>query len=141
MKRNEVKLSFCIWGFNDINHDELTEILEIKPSKIFIEGKRLNPKFPRLAKENGWFIDPPVARYASFSEKMTALLNIIEARREKLESICKRYYCEFSCAIYIYNDEESTPSVHLDSRYNNVTRDLNIEFDMDLYFLQNAKLE
>ena len=138
MEKNEVKLSFCVWGFSDIGHDEVSAILGVNPSKIFVEGERMNPKFTRLAKENGWFIDAPTDRYAPFNEKMDALLDIIESNKEGFESISRKYYCEFSCAIYIYNDEESTPSVHLGSRYTSVTKTLNIEFDVDLYCSQNS---
>jgi hypothetical protein len=42
--------------------------------------------------------------------------------------------------LYVYTDnDESTPWVHLDSRYHEVTKDLNIEFDLDLMLLSDMQ--
>lgn len=137
MERNEIKLSFCVWGFKDISHDELTEILGITPSKIFIEGERMNPKFPRTAKENAWFLDSPAERFADFNAKLDALLDIIESNIDKFETICTKYYCEFSCALFIQpNGEESTPWVHFGPRFIDLIRKVRIEFDFDIYCLE-----
>lgn len=134
MKKNEISLSFCIWGFDDITHDQLTKLLDCIPSEVYVKGKRKNPKFSGLAKENGWIIDSQYDKYTSFDIQMNALLDILEPKKKILETICKQYYCEFSCALTVYADNgESTPWVHLNSRYNNLVRDLNIEFDLDLY--------
>ena len=77
-------------------------------------------------------------KYASFEEQMNAMLNIIEQKIDLFKTFSKKYYCEFSCAIYIrYDNDESTPSVHLGSNYNKLIKELNAEFDIDLYCLPN----
>ncbi|MGK6353564.1 DUF4279 domain-containing protein [Parapedobacter sp. DT-150] len=137
MERHEIKLSFCVWGFKDISHDDLTKILDVAPSKIFIEGERMNPKFPRLAKENAWFLDSPAERFADFNEKMGALLDIIESKIDKFEAVCNKYLCEFSCALFIQpKSEESIPWIHFGPRYIEVIRKVKIEFDFDIYCLE-----
>jgi|SRR5215217_4845340 len=138
MKKNEIHLSFCIWGFQDISHSEITVIMGVSPSGIHIEGERMNSKSSRLAKENGWFLDSSTDKLIPFEEQMDSLLDILESRKESLKTICNNYYCEFSLALYIYSDEESTPSVHLSSRYHTLAKELKFEFDLDLYCLQNA---
>jgi hypothetical protein len=135
--KNELILSFCIWGFNDISPNGITKSLDITPTKVFIKCKKKNPKSPVLAAENGWIMESTLDKYSSFDQQMTSLLDIIESKIELFEPLCTKYYCEFSCAIFIYNDEESAPSVHLDTRYHSLARKLNFEFDIDLYCLQN----
>ena len=138
--KNEVFLDFCIWDFDDISHEEISQKLGIAPTKIYIKGKKIDPKFSRVSKKNGWRMSTGLDKYASFEDQMKAMLDIIESKIELFRPFCEKYYCEFSCAIYIrYDNEESTPWVHLDARYNRFIKELNIEFDVDLYCLPNKE--
>ncbi len=141
--KNEVVLRFCIWDYNDITHQEITNTLGIEPYKIYVKGQKKNPKNPEgssLVKENGWLMDSALDHFASFEEQMNAMLYIIESKIDLFRPFCEKYYCEFSCAIFIrYDNEESTPSVHLNTRYNRLIKELNIEFDIDLYCLPNSE--
>ncbi|WAC14446.1 DUF4279 domain-containing protein [Dyadobacter pollutisoli] len=139
MTKNKIHLSFCIWDFEDITHDKITELIGRNPSKIYNKGEARNKEFPlRITKTNGWILDSTADKSIPFEEQMDSLLDILESRKELLKPICNKYYCEFSLALYIYSDEESTPSVHLSSRYHALAKELSFEFDLDLYCLQNA---
>jgi hypothetical protein len=73
---------------------------------------------------------------------MNALLDIIEPKLDLFKLFGPKYYCEFSCALFIsYDNEESTPWVHLNSRYNRLIKELNAEFDVDIYRLPDDKNE
>lgn len=134
--KNEIDLSLCIWGYEDITHQALTELTGLTPYEIYIKGQKKNPKFSALAKENGWILKPSLDKDASFEQQMDALLDILEPKIDLFKPLCEKYYCEFSCALYIYIDtEESTPWVHLNERYNNLIRELKIEFDIDIILL------
>jgi hypothetical protein len=136
--KHEIFLDFCIWKYEDINADEITHTLGIKPSKIYIKGEKTSPKLSILAKENGWRMSSGMDKHSSFEEHLDAILNIIEPKINLFKPFCDKYYCEFACAIYIrYNNEESIPWLHLNDRYNNLIKSLKIEFDLDLYCLPN----
>jgi hypothetical protein len=141
--KNEVVLRFCIWDYNDITHQEITKNLGIEPYKIYVKGQKKNPnnlEGSALVKENGWLMDSTLDHFASFEEQMHAMLDIIESKIDLFRPLCEKYYCEFSCAIFIrYENGESTPSVHLDARYNRLIKELNIEFDVDLYCFPNSE--
>lgn len=132
-----MNVSFCIWDFEDISPEQLTEIIGLQPVKTYIKGqtKSTNPNFHGyLAKESGWIIDSGCSEDSSFEEHMNALCVILESKLEVLKSICQKYSCEIKCTPTVYSGtEESTPSIHLDQRYNNLVKELNIEFDLDLY--------
>ncbi len=133
-------MSFGIFDFNDIAHEELTKLIQIQPVKVYIRGEKRNPRNPNspLIKQNGWIMESPLDKYSTFEEQMNYLLNILESKMEIFKLICHKYYCEFSCGIFVYyGNEESTPWVHLDNRYNNLIKELNIEFDVDLYVFPN----
>ena len=54
--QNEIILRFCIWGFEDISHDEISKAIGFTPTKIYIKGQKKNPNFSALAKEtDGYF--------------------------------------------------------------------------------------
>ena len=138
--KNEVVLDFCIWGFEDITPDYVTETLGIQPVKVYIKGQKKNPKFVAVATRNGWRMGSGLDKYASFEDQMNAMLDIIESKIDLFRPFCEKYYCEFSCAIFIrFDNEESTPSMHLSTRYNWLIKELNIEFDIDLYCLPNSE--
>lgn len=134
--KNEIFLNFCIWGFEDIDANDITSTLSLTPSKIYTKGEKNNPKFNGTAKQNGWLLSSRLNRFASFEDQMNDLLDIIEPKIDLFRPLCEKYYCEFSCALFIHcGNEESTPWIHLNSRYNAVIKELNIEFDIDLYIL------
>lgn len=134
--KNEIVLKFGIWGFTDITHTDITKSMGLNPSKVYIKGERKNPKFPALAKENGWVLEPACDQYSSFETQLKKLLQIIESRIDIVKSYSLKYTCEISCVVYIYFENgESIPSIHLSSDYNNIIRELNLEFDIDIYCL------
>lgn len=135
--KNEVILEFCVWGFDDLSPDEITLLLNIQPVKVYHKGQKVNPKLGLLAKENGWRMGSGLASDASFQEQMIRFVEIIESKMEIFEILCQKYQCEFACVVRTYCDNgESTPWIHLDAKYNNLIRRLNIEFDVDLYCFQ-----
>ncbi len=135
--KNEINLSFCIWDFDDITHNEITQLIGLQPSKIYTKGEK-NTIGLALAKENGWIITTPLTEYSSFDDQMNSLLDIIESKIDVFKPLCEKYYCEFSCAVFIrYGNGESIPWVHLGSRYNKLIKELKIEFDIDIYCLPN----
>jgi hypothetical protein len=137
--KNEVHVGFSIWEFEDISHDMITKELKINPSKIFIKGENNNPKFSQASKRNGWILESPLGIYSSFDEQLNALLDIMLNNKDSFQSICQRYYCEISAAIYIYFDNgESTPSLYLTKEQLNQLSQFNIEVDFDLYCLPNS---
>jgi hypothetical protein len=133
--KNEIVVSFGIFDFNDITHAEITQSLGINPVKFYVKGEKKNPKNPDspLITSNSWIMGSGLDKYRSFEEQMTAIISVIESKIEIFRPFCSTYFCEFSCALFIFNPEESTPWVHLNSRYNKLIKELNIEFDLDLY--------
>ena len=140
--KNEVHLDFTIVDFEDITHDEITQKLGINPKTIYVKGtkKYCDSSVSTLVKRNRWIMGSHLDPYSTFEDQMNAMLDIIESKIDLFRPFCKKYHCEFSCAIFVrYDNEESTPWVHLDSRYNRLIRELNIEFDVDLYCLPNKE--
>lgn len=137
--KNEIDLSFCIWDFDDITHSEITQLIGLQPSKIYTKAKKTTIGLA-LAKENGWIITTALTKYSSFDDQMNSLLDIIESKIDVFKPLCEKYYCEFSCAVFIrYGNGESIPWVHLGSRYNKLIKELKIEFDIDIYCLPNEE--
>ena|ERR1700733_252227 len=136
--QNEVILDFSISGFEDITPEEITERLKINPVKVYIKGQKKNPKFAALAKRNRWIMSSGLDKFSSFESQMKAMLDVIELKIDLFRPFCEKYFCEFACVIIIqYDNGESTPALHLDARYNRLIKELNIEFDVDLYCLFN----
>lgn len=131
---NYVELYFGIFDFEENNHDKITQILDISPTKLHYKGKIIHPKYSIEAKTNAWILENNFSlKTDSFEEKLNALLEILEPKIDILSNLSKMYYCEFSCAIFIENKEESNPWIHLGERYNEFAGKVNVEFDFDIY--------
>jgi hypothetical protein len=136
MNENRIKLSLMISNFNDINHLDISELLEMKPDFVRIKGEKKNPKNANspLIEVNKWAIDSGISQHEDFDTQLSALLDRIESKISIFRILCKKYTCIISCGIFVYFDnEESTPWISLGSRYNKLAEELNLEFDMDLY--------
>lgn len=137
MEKNEIFLDFRICDFNDITHEQISKIIELEPTFILKKGTKKYPDNTESTvtfKENVWIYRIDISGENSFEIQLTSLLNIIEPRINLLKPLCEKYYSEFSCAVFINNNEESTPSIFLDRNYNTIIKELNSEFDLDLYF-------
>ncbi len=135
-KRNEVDLRLIITDFEDIDHDYITKLLGIEPAYIRVKGEKRNPKNPDspIWKDNLWSFASGLEKYTNFEDQMNTMLDIIEEKKDGFKLLSSKYYMEFACAIITYKgNNESTPWVHLDKRYNRIAAELNIEFDVDLY--------
>ncbi|MFT3674580.1 MAG: DUF4279 domain-containing protein [Chitinophagaceae bacterium] len=134
--KNKIVLRFGIWGFEDVSHEELSNITGITPVKIYKKGERKNPNFTALAKENGWLFQSSDDPCLSFEHQIKDLMKTISTKKEIFKHLSKKYYLEVSCAVYIYFDtEENMPSIQLSPRYAKMLGDLKITFDIDLYCL------
>ncbi|CVK16164.1 protein of unknown function (DUF4279) [Apibacter mensalis] len=132
---NNMYFDFCIWNYEDITHEDITRMLEITPSIVYVKGQRIRPNIPRLSKQNGWILKNPLDNKSLFEDQLNAMLDLLEPKIEILQMLSKKYGCEyeFSLALFIYNRKESTPWVHLTPRYNEFIRQIEVEFDLDLY--------
>lgn len=142
-KFNYIELYFGIFDFEDITHEYITNILRIKPTKLHYKDKPVNPKFSIKAKTNAWiFENNDIPNKACvFEEHMGGLLNVLEPKIDILSELSQKYYCEFSCAVFIQNRKMSTPWIHLDARYHNFARKVNVEIDFDIYNQSEAFLK
>jgi hypothetical protein len=141
--RNEIIVRFCIWDFEDVTHDQLTQIIGVTPDKIYVKGEKRNPNNPSgtaIFKRNGWLKGSPLDKYSSFEDQLNSLLDLIEPKIQVLAAFSQSCAFEFSCAMYVYTGNgESTPSMHLNERYNKVVKLLDVEFDLDLYCFSDEK--
>lgn len=128
---NYVDLRFCIWGFEDINHEDITKELSLSPFKIYVKNQEIN--VVNKVKENGWIYKKINNEENDFTKQLNDLLDLLEEKKDILKKYSNSYLCEFSCAIFLLDNEESTPWIHFDKRYNEFVKDTKIEFDFDIY--------
>ncbi len=142
MIKNELSVRFCVWEFNGKTHDEISEVLGIKPTLTFTKGLPIEPKRVSIARFDGWYFEADTKRKLSFEQQINILLDIIEGNMEGFNIICRKHKCEISLALFLYsNIDESTPSIHLTKRYHQVMSQLDIALDMDIILLGDYEEE
>ncbi|MBB4808274.1 hypothetical protein HNP38_003616 [Chryseobacterium defluvii] len=134
MIKNDLNLRFSIWDYEDITDADISQSLNLVPYKMYSKGKRINQKIPRPSKKNGWVYGAPYGNKDDFEEQMNKILDVLEPKISILKEYSKKYYCEFSCALFLNNREENVPWIHFDKRYNAFIKDVDAEFDVDIYY-------
>ena len=128
---NELSVRFCVWEFNGKTHDEISEVLGIKPTLAFTKGLPIEPKRVSIAKFDAWFYEADTNQKLPFEQQINILLDIIEGNMDGFKSICSQHKCEISLFMLLFPDE-STPWIHLTKRYHQVMGQLDITLDMDI---------
>ncbi|MFB6454386.1 DUF4279 domain-containing protein [Chitinophaga sp. Hz27] len=132
--KNKIDLRLIFYTDGDMNHEEIESMIGIKPFRTYTKGLPKNSFVKVLAKSSAWHMEVSNNKETSFEDQLNALLDLIEAKYEVFESLCHRYSCEISCAVFLYfGNEESTPWIHLDQRFMDLCSKLKIEFDIDMY--------
>jgi len=131
--KHDLNLRFCIWQYEDITHEKITDELGLTPHRTFVKGKPVNPKVTRLAKNNVWIYGTPYQNEDDFMAQLDKILDVLEPKIPILRKYAKKYSCVFSCAIFINNKEESAPRIYLDKRYNAFIREVDAIFDVEIY--------
>jgi len=132
--KNDLNLRFCIWEYDDISHEDITNTLKLTPLKTYIKGKKINPRFERIAKQNGWVYGTPYYNEMDFMTQLDEILDVLEPRISILRTYAQKYKCEFSCAVFLNNREESTPWIHFGKRYNAFIKEIDVEFDIEIFY-------
>ena len=138
--QHEVYVDLKIMDFDDLSHKEIIDLIGSEPTIVYIKGERINPKFSRLAKKNGLVFSSPFCKHGAFDIQLNSILDLIEQKYDVFKLLSSKYYCEISCTTYIDVDaDESTPWIHLNSRYNKLIKELNIEFDVDIMLVSKRQ--
>lgn len=131
--KSEISVSFTLSGLN-FNPDQLTNTLEITPTKTWQVGDLINPQTILKRKENGWSLQSELDIYSyELEDHLNNLLEKLQSKSNVLKHLCLENYGELSCVIYAIGEER--PSIHLDQEIIKKVHQLNCEIDIDLYFL------
>lgn len=115
---HEIQGSLCFWEFEDLAPEAITALLGVEPSRVMRTGDSWGRSGTRVWPYNGWIWEASADKSTPFDVQCSALLDLLEARREAIKSFSHRCSGEIACMLWLYADNgESTPSVHLDARY------------------------
>ncbi|WP_211245441.1 DUF4279 domain-containing protein [Sphingobacterium alkalisoli] len=113
---------------------EISRSLELDPQKVYVKGEPMSINNPRKSKNNGWIYGTSYDNRASFEEQLNKILDVLEPKMSILKGYAKKYECEFSCAIFLLEDLPSNPVIKFNQRYNDFVREVDAEFDFDIYY-------
>lgn len=131
---HEVKVDFRIVGF-DCTAEEITEILGVSPSRVYLKGEKVSTKSFVERKENIWLLESTSNSNLDLESHLENLSQKIKPYLDSFKIVCEKYYCEFSCCLYLDKDsDDSIPSVHLDKAFTVLLKELNAETDIDIFF-------
>ncbi len=129
--KTKVVLFFVISEFDNGLHDEISDKLNINPDIIEEKGVLESPRTIPFNR-NQWILDASKVS-ENFVEQLNYLMDILTPKIEVLQDYNKKYKCEFSCALYLFDKTVSTPHVFFDDRYNDFIKKLPVKFDFDIY--------
>lgn len=130
-------VTFGIHEYDDITAEEITDIIQLSPTHVFVKGTPVREGSPKIARVNAWKYEVDGLNreeYESFNKQIDALFEILSDRKELLKPLCDKYEIEISCVLYLDTTSgvTSTPIVHIEKKWSELTAYLNIEWDFDI---------
>jgi hypothetical protein len=137
--KNEIQVDLRIMEF-PFHPDQITEMVGVQPTEIWLKGQRTLGSIGALLKENGWGLSSNCDRHAEFGEHIQSLIGQITPYIERFAQVSNQYYTELSCAVYIYyNNDESTPWLGFTKEEMRFFDQIGAAVDFDLYTLPGKK--
>lgn len=115
-----VNISYCIWEYEDITAEEISDLIGISPSKVFIKGMPMGSGAKILARNNAWIFESPAVienQMATFDEQIAQLFKVLEGKKNILRELGEKYSCEISCGIYLDRKGRETPPTYFEERH------------------------
>jgi len=132
--KNDLSVRFEIWDFEDITCDDITNSLNLQPFKTYVKGTEIHENSPKKSQRNGWMYGAGYGTGKDFSGQMEDILEVLIPKLNLLKAYSEKYYCEISCALFLNSREESVPWIHLDKSQIIFMKEVNAEFDVDIYY-------
>lgn len=136
LKTNHVEAYLEIKRFQNISHDDISTLLGLQPTTIYVQGQRFNPHFGAVSRHNRWLyqVYTKEGPWRNLEEQLDELLALVNARRAAFQQLAAHCEFEIRCAVFIYYDlNESTPPVFLEPRHVELLNFLQAGFDADIY--------
>jgi len=129
---SEISAFFTLTGL-DFEPSEITAKVGIMPSKTWKIGDSIDPRASIRRKHNGWSVKSQLEKSADLEDHIKSVLEQLQPGWLSLIELCKSYYAEIECVIYIVGDDR--PAIHFDKHILQQIGELNAEIDVDLYVL------
>ena len=129
--RSEIKVKLLV-THPTIPPDQISKILKISPSKIWLRGDKLSIT-ERRYQENGWELSSSLPTSSDIKQHTAALIHKIESHIDKFQDLPKDIEIELSCVVYSYGGDR--PAIFFEKEVIRLLGVINAEIDIDLYVL------
>lgn len=136
LKTNHVEAYLEINDFQAISHDDISTLLGLQPTTVYVQGQRFNPNFGAVSRRNRWLyqVYKKEGPWRNLEEQLDEILALVNPRRAAFQQLAAQCKFEIKCAVFIYYDlNESTPPVFLEPRHVELLSFLQGGFDADIY--------
>lgn len=133
-EQNEINVRLAIYRF-DCHPDEITQILGLTPTDIWIAGqpvRRPPSGRAKLHEENAWLLKSPLDGSSEIEEQVDALTDVIAPQADRFRDLPDNVCIELSCSVY---GHEYMPAIHFTANQVRFLASLGAEIDVDVYDL------
>ena len=136
MRQNENHIEIKFFDF-DITHDELSKIIGLQPTHIWVKGDKLKSgRLEKIRKENYWGFEIMTKTNDFIGDQAKAfLVDIVVSRTEKIKMLTDKYHGEFSVVQYMYNG--CNPGLYFDKEQLNILHNAGLDLNVDIYVLSD----
>ena len=126
--KNEIFIYFRIKGF-DCEDNQISNLLDLVPSKTWRKGDIKAPNTILKHKENGWVLSIYKKNIRYVDNGLEYLFKLIKKSKKEL-ALMKNVTKTFSIALYF---QESAPSITYDSKIISFLNEIGAEIEHDIY--------
>ncbi len=123
---NEVVVRLSIF---DADNDNITKLLELKPTRIVKKGDLVSRRGTIVYKHNIWSYEIKFKNIVHIEDVCIKFIKLLTHKKSHLISLGKIYDIEFSVSVYT---KEGMPSIHLSKEVIDFVKLINAEIDIDM---------
>ena len=135
-EKTQIKVILSIFG-DEFLPENLTQLLNISPSKSWIKGDKVHDRNNLYRKESSWDYEIGFVQTLFLDEVYNMLLTVFENNINALKNYITENNLEVKIYIVIEIYDEEKPSIYFERRFLIFLNELNAEVDMDMYMLKN----
>ncbi len=124
----EMSVHFTFFGI--FEPGEITNLLDISPSRIWRKGEKFGPV--RVHKEDAWRLSTDRKSTYELEEEVMLLIDKLYPQRIRISNLCQDMNLNIEIACHVDVDGREFPAVCLSKKTMSMAVELNADIDIDI---------
>lgn len=131
MKKNEIMVEFSIYNYSEIDHNGISKIIGVEPTKSWNIGDEIRKGLYR--KENAWIYTNGYTNGVNVEDEINVLLKILEPNINRLSNYIGINNLNSKFDVVLKFEKRNVPSFFISRAFIEMCNKLGAEIETDIF--------